>query len=1183
MEDTFVRIRSQVASKLDHQKQVAIALQVIEEALESQGQPKIPAAYFAILLNLLEQDEGNTRPALMYLLDVVFKELPENLLRAKADEIIRIFLIVLGEDAEKAPVIRSATGCLETLLKAQDRASWSRPKLREGFRYLVERCADPRPKVRRRAHDAVASVLETSKSSVAVAIATDFCLNQLKRIRKSSASSASNEAVPFLSFLKRVSVHWNPQDLQKLSGPLLALTKLNNAFITTLGYQTLATVIARLEPSQFEAMLEAIIATQPNYNETDSYCAWLMSIREGFSGLFSKTPQRFFSAMPALLDLLLKDLEGPNLAANQRIGETVSELILSLDVEALGAMGAGQVQELDAVLERLQNCLTYRFRNAWPHLFRMLQGMYRVFGSIQPKSLGEEGFEFKAEVDAALGAAIASLGPRQFLAILPLNLERPGHQTMGRAWLLPVLKEHVNNAEFGFFADELLALADRLEERAKAFAGNEVLAKIYATLCHQVWSLFPSFASFPVGLQVAFTQPFAERVAAKIYTDAELRPILFNGLALLIESNRRASGADGAPQRYPIDPATAQANLAHLAKFATNYLMVLFNIYSAASPNMRTLVLKVVLTFLAVSPAEQVEAAFTRVAAMLGPNPAGEAVQTCAVMLDLAMVMIPYLQASSVGKLFELSVRYLPGGFDGSLQKRAYKAMSKLLDTWPQVVLPRLGGAESVLLDVGIDTDSCAVKDRMGFLSRYIRQLPASNLHVVSRLVSEVILGAKEVNEKARESAFEVLVVMGEKMAAGGQVDGAKLEAALPGETASASLEEFMRMVLAGLTAKTPHMISATISALSRLLFEFHSQLGFETVSDLIKTIELFVGSNNREIVKAALGFVKVATVALDARHLQPHLPMLLSSILAWSNDNQSRFKVKVRHIIERLIRRFGIETVEGAFPEKHVKLIANIRRRKLRAKRQAKPPEPPKPALGKRTLNNAFDEALYGSESEIESEEVEEPQPGAKVTPILGGLPFQRKSRAAAVTYIRDDQLDEAPIDFLDRAAISRISALKPKPATLASAKLDSAFTMSEDGRLGEDFYKQSINSGDGFTRVNNRIKFHKGRAEEGSDTEAQPTNPSKRPKPATHPRREYGGEFKAKKAEGDVKRKGQLDPYTYIPLDPRMVANRGKIKSRLAILKRRLESSRACLVMSWLPYRGVRLGAVCLPYPYP
>ncbi|KAI0239119.1 hypothetical protein L0F63_004639 [Massospora cicadina] len=106
---------------------------------------------------------------------------------------------------------------------------------------------------------------------------------------------------------------------------------------------------------------------------------------------------------------------------------------------------------------------------------------------------------------------------------------------------------------------------------------------------------------------------------------------------------------------------------------------------------------------------------------------------------------------------------------------------------------------------------------------------------------------------------------------------------------------------------------------------------------------------------------------------------------------------------------------VEGAFPEKHVKPITNICHHEL----HARPPKLQKPALSEHTLNNAFDEALHESEE--------------------GYHPF----------YIQDDQLEEAPIVYLNRTAILRISALKPKLASLASTKLGPTFAMSKDGRL--------------------------------------------------------------------------------------------------------------------------------------
>ena len=49
--------------------------------------------------------------------------------------------------------------------------------------------------------------------------------------------------------------------------------------------------------------------------------------------------------------------------------------------------------------------------------------------------------------------------------------------------------------------------------------------------------------------------------------------------------------------------------------------------------------------------------------------------------------------------------------------------------------------------------------------------LPKTRLHLIPTLVTEAVLGTKEVNEKARNAAFDLLVVMAKKMSEGGVVD----------------------------------------------------------------------------------------------------------------------------------------------------------------------------------------------------------------------------------------------------------------------------------------------------------------------------------------------------------------------------------------------------------------------------
>jgi ribosomal RNA-processing protein 12 len=169
-----------------------------------------------------------------------------------------------------------------------------------------------------------------------------------------------------------------------------------------------------------------------------------------------------------------------------------------------------------------------------------------------------------------------------------------------------------------------------------------------------------------------------------------------------------------------------------------------------------------------------------------------------------------------------------------------------------------------------------------------------------------------------------------------------------------ANVEEYVTMVAAGLAGATPHMISATITALSRLTFEFrcerHSSLLISTfysvnflaiistamLSEMISTLAVFITSANREIVKSALGFAKVATISLPASTVSPHLSILVPALLGWSHDHKNHFKTKVLHILERMGRRFGWSAVEaGAGTNDRAGVVVHLRKKKERAKKK--------------------------------------------------------------------------------------------------------------------------------------------------------------------------------------------------------------------------------------------------------
>lgn len=97
----------------------------------------------------------------------------------------------------------------------------------------------------------------------------------------------------------------------------------------------------------------------------------------------------------------------------------------------------------------------------------------------------------------------------------------------------------------------------------------------------------------------------------------------------------------------------------------------------------------------------------------------------------------------------------------------------------------------------------------------------------------------------------------------------------------------------------------------------------------------MFLGSANREIVKASLGFVKVAVVSFDPSLVTPSLPSLVPALVNWSHEHSNHFKVKIRHLLERMIRKYGYDAIERYVPEDDKKLVTSIRKRQNRLKKK--------------------------------------------------------------------------------------------------------------------------------------------------------------------------------------------------------------------------------------------------------
>lgn len=1112
------KIRS--SPKLQNQQQTAVVLNAIEDTLRSQESEPTPTAYFAALLSLLGQYITNEKGivnkevayAIVYLLDLVTSHVPAPLLRSKFPQILASLAPALTQAEAEAPLLRASVGCLESLLVAQDSQAWALPQSQSSPRGavagLLALAMDHRPKVRKRAQDALGTVLTHPPPSPSLDHpAADMCAEIATRSLQTAAEEANSKkrkhkqkdeqheptvmhALQLVKTIASAERGWPSKKIDVLCEVLLNISRGSNEFLTVAAFEVFEIIFAGLvdqvSSAKLPRLLGAITDLQPSRDDSQLLPPWIAVLSRGYDVSAQIEPEETFAKLSELFTMISSFLASPS--HNIRISASeglISLLKTCIPDSILLEPSIMDDKVFESIGRTLQGLLNVKHQTAWMEVFTVLTAAFDVLKwRSHPllddvvQAIGDlrsnDSFAGKKEADVVLSAAIRAMGPESVLSILPLNLAKPAKGQPGRAWLLPLLRDSVSNTKLAHFRSELVPLSETMFQRVLNHGGAEktMEIKVFETIVSQIWACLPGYCELPLDLLESFDQVFAELLSNLLYQQPQLRPDICKALLNLVETNKAIAGleSDGSLiQQGRVTKAEAQQNIKHLAGSAGNILAVLFNVYSQTLPHNRGNLLQCIDAYLSITPEQELMETFQRVATMLESSvaeaeneppkqkqqPSSEQAKnkmppTSHTLMDLVITVSIYLPRESFSGLFNMAANIVNKQADPQLQKKAYKLIPRLSESeiGRQALEERNAELQQLLLGAAEKALAPAKRDRLDSIARVVPFLPASDLHFIPSILSEVVISAKEVNEKARTAAFDLLVLMAEKMEEGGTVVNAKV-AHMPNDAASveASLEEYFTMVSAGLAGSTPHMISASITALTRLLYEFRSKLKAETVTDLVQTMDLFLTSNNREIVRSVLGFVKVCIISLPTDLILPRLQTLVPNLVVWSHEHKAHFKAKVKHIFERMIRRFGADVVERCTPESDKKLIANIRKTRDRRKRkrdaatgdgvddEARPERRTK-------FESEFDEAVYGSESD------EDANSDISDDEVLGrAVDKGQKAKQSGKQYIVEE--DDEPLDLLDRKALANVSSTKPAKGRAPAEGLKKKVKTDLDGKL--------------------------------------------------------------------------------------------------------------------------------------
>ncbi|XP_070833276.1 RRP12-like protein [Chaetodon trifascialis] len=1156
---TFRKVQRYWESNSAAHKEICAVLAAVTEVIRGQGGKETETEYFAALMTTLEVvDSAESQAAVAYLLNLVMKRVPAPVLMSKFSDTTKALMDIMSKEAtsETASALRWILSCLATLLRKQDVSVWTYPSTLQAYHGLLSFTVHSKPKVRKAAQQGVCSILRGSdflfKDNApahhpAAVTTAKFCI---KEMEQAGGSKEDTTTLHVLGLLKELMGTFPLGAVKSCCETLLRVMTLSHVLVTASAMQAFHKLFSgkpnasTVSPELNAQIITALYDYLPSENDLQPLLAWLAVMEKAHIHLASLQSSLSLGHLPRLFSATISCLLSPHTQVVSAATNTLKTLLTECVAPCMKEMGritatasAGNPSYICKMFRIVEEGLSYRFHASWPFVLQILGCFYRVAGKqahpIMTKSLqsladlrSTPHFPYSGELDLAVGGAVESMGPEVVLGAVPLNIT--GYEDdleFPRSWLVPVIRDHVKNTHLGFFTSYFLPLASTLKQRAEDLenAGQKLEAKVYQTLQLQIWTMLPGFCTCPVDLLASF-KGIARVLGMAINERPDLRLTVCQALRTIINKS-----------------CSTEEEKTELGRFSKNFLPIFFNVYSqqpaaGESGTYRMAVLDTIKVYLTVTETEMVCTFLQKATDRLISTDTTEFTRLS--MMDLVVAMAPSVDEATMTKTFALIRPYLETKEPG-MQKKAYRVLEEMCggqsDECRSFVVANLETLKAVLLETLKNASSPAKRPRLKCLIHIVKRLSEEHKDFITTLLPEVIVCTKEVSVGARKNAYTLLVEMGNAFIR------------FCGDT-KAAMEEYLVLVYAGLTGSVT-MMTCTVLALTRLIFEYKDAIEANTREQLLRNVCLLLSSRTREVVKAALGFIKVILFIMDPKTLASHVTVMMDGVGSIKDDVRRHFRTKLKNIFTKFIRKFGFELVKSMLPAEHHKVLANIRKAEARTKRRKQATEQQDDSESEeeapRMKSASIEDILAESDSDMSEDEGKAGKAQKKA-----GKP--QKGRA----WLKEGEEDD-PLNFLDPKVSQRV--LATNPALKKSARVEHGFKVTSDGRLiiredeeenvkdkDEGEMKDILEEAGVTSKKTQKRKFKDDNFDEDMDIEPQ----LKYKAGGSGIHRPLGGkdnigaDYKSKKGKGDVKKTGKLDPYAYIPLKKAQLNRRKRAK---------------------------------------
>ncbi|XP_053679622.1 RRP12-like protein [Anopheles nili] len=1232
---SFKKLLTSFRADSQLQKDMLAILAALTEVIKEHGGSESSSEYFLALMETIEAaKEDNDINAAVSLLAMGIKSVPEAVLRRKFSDTAQTLLALLERytESENHAMTRNLIGCISVLLRAQAYDQWKMSSTVKFFDVMLAFTTHTKPKLRKAAQHAVVAVIhgscfmlppkqennendldgnEESKKFTPVKFhpagsrVAQFCTQHFK-----PENIANNQTVIMhtLGLLHNALPGFNKDDIKLVSEHLLSIMTATNVLIRTNCFQTFHSLFSsrteNLTPVLAGKLLSALYDYRPDRSDSRQTIAWLTVLKEGHLFLAKYDLVLCSIALPKFVQVCAQDFWSSEKldvvsAASNALKDILYECVqpCCVDEDEVAKHRVALEKVLTFIIDVL---CTAPFGHASKQVLIILAIAFditgRYFGETLAPALTTLGARYdpqssnRIQIEHAVLQAVGSMDTKLVLQCIPLA-GKDGKIDLDRTWMLPLMREGLQNSSFEVFNNVVLKLAYQCYMLWQKFkeTDNKQQAHIFELLCCQLWGLFPGFCRKPK--DVVNFRLIAKTLGTVLNENADLRAPILDGLKELI-----------AHIEHPADQE-------EIGKYAKNFLPRLFNIYTT-KPNgsyegeVRQGAFETIQAYLSITPKPVLDELFNVALQELQEKAPGTFIYDT--LFDIVEQLALY---QSKEKLIEIYQKYITVILKQDKKqetvakkstnlrrqmKKAFKLLHEILASENEgcvaFVEAKLGNIEKLLLGTMHLSYDGIQAPRLTCLRMLLEK--ESNIllngKLVTRAVPEAVATYHLETVKKENIAVELLEKIGDLF------DNQE------------KINDLINLIIAGFVGDS-QLITNTIWVLRDVLEKFTGSLSIDSLKFMLEQVLTFLVGKARQEVNAALHFVYHYIKVLPIPLVTNYLSLIVKALSMMVPDTKRHCRLVLGYIWKKLCKRFGatevIQLVPGNDENTH-KRLKKIRKDIARAKRNKQE------RGGKEGVADDDDEAEeleFASHLQKKSLTIEDIlQDSDSDSGVEDEKSTREKKRKRVDTFIKESE--ENIVDLADLDAIGKITTNEPKEEGSSADRSNTGkvakntnrgFKTAPDGRLIiEDIedYSDSDEDPDEAVGYEDKTKKRIYDEDDSDDSQAEPDyapnadddGPTSRKRKAidalsarsgmsgTSSRYVAGGkgihrptaasvksgyssktnrtaksakstgsEYRSEKASGDMLKMGKHEPYAYVPLSRNSLNRRKRAKN--------------------------------------